>query len=148
MSQFSLYIICRLHQKASFLLDDYISYQMSDKIVLPTFSLSVKSVWIKAYRVKTILKTAHLVLESSAQCTTLSQWPSQLCPEPLTLIPRLWSQITHQCHFIPLAYTTHQSDGRVGRNRTVDWLIGGKGVEQLRHPLTTAACCEMSEHER
>lgn len=67
------------------------------------------------------------------------------CPEPRPLFPHLRSQITHQSHFISLAQTAHQSDGRMRRNMIVDWLVGGEGVEQLSHPLTTAACCEMSE---
>lgn len=65
--------------------------------------------------------------------------------EPVPLCPHFQSQITHQFHFIPLAQTANQSDSRMGRNMIEDWLVGGEGVEQLSHPLTTAACCEMSE---
>lgn len=43
----------------------------------------------------------------------------------LPLFPQLRSQITHQSHFISLAQTAHQSGGRMGRNTTVDWLVGG-----------------------
>lgn len=74
-----------------------------------------------------------------------SQVAAHPCPESLPLFPELRSQITHQSHFLLLAQTADQSDGRTGRNMIMDWLAEGKGVEPLSHPLTTAACCEMSE---
>ena len=67
----------------------------------------------------------------SLPCISVPQAKSVLpysCPEPLHLFPHLRSQITHQSHFISLAQTVHQSDGRTVRNMIVDWLIeGGKG---------------------
>lgn len=50
-----------------------------------------------------------------------------LCPTGQVGLALPLSQITHQSHFMSLAQIVHQSDGRIGRNMIVDWLVGGRG---------------------